>query len=241
MIDYYELLDDYMEDKLSPELYQQFREELSINLSLQKAVDHYQLAKKISQSLIELETRKHIQQLKTHNITRTRFLRIAASIILLIGLGLIYKISIKNSSIDSEQIFASLYEKPISSTSRSGIRLMTSMDSAISLFDNRLYKSSKNLFAKILSEDSSSTISLRYLAHLAILEKEYTLAENYFKQITRNNDSNLQLEAQYNLMILVIRKDDRATAIKIYQTYFEGKDLIEKEKSKILSKWIESN
>ena len=57
MIDFYELLEDYKEGKLSKEDTFKFEEELARNEKLQIDLNNYSLAKKLSSSLIELVTR----------------------------------------------------------------------------------------------------------------------------------------------------------------------------------------
>ncbi len=238
MIDFFELLDDYVEGRLDLELKDQFDNELKKNLSLQKAVENYPLAKKISKSMIELETREQILELKSKKNYFFLYLKVAAFIVLLVCIGLLHKLNIDSERVESEQIFASLYSEPQSSSSRSGSYLASKLDSAILLFDKHEFGASKNLFSSIIKEDSSSALSLRYLAHIAIQEKNYTSADSIFNSLSKCADSNLQIEAQFNLMILAIRRNDKSAAKRIYQTFFKEKKWIENDQEILLNEWM---
>ncbi len=239
MIDYYELLDEYVEGKLDPTVRRQFEIELNKSQDLQIALENYILAKEISQSMIELSVREQISNLKNKKNNLLIFVRIAAGLLVLFSVGLLFKLYHDSINKKSEQIFASLYNPPVLSASRSGTIALTTLDSAIFLFDHRDYESSKKLFQEIIKIDKESAISIKYLAHIAINEKDYYTAEKYFTELSKSPDTKYHLEAQYNLMTLSIRKNDKASAKQFYQNHFKDKGIIGEKEAEILKDWLE--
>lgn len=135
MSPYYEQIEAYLDGTLSPKELHDFEEALKADQALQETVNEFKFAKNISKTFIELETRQHLNALKTKKVKFNWMLRIAAGLIL--GFVCIYYLYPKPTSSKSnpDQIFASLYEKPASTAYRSETVLKNNMDSAIYQFD----------------------------------------------------------------------------------------------------------
>ncbi|MBK6824383.1 MAG: hypothetical protein IPG87_15900 [Saprospiraceae bacterium] len=238
MIDFYELLDEYVEGKLDPTVRRQFEIELNKSQDLQIALENYILAKEISQSMIELSVREQISNLKNKKNNLSIFARIAAGLLVLFSVGILYKLNQDFKSKKSEQIFVSLYSPPMKSASRSGLTSFATLDSAIYYFDRGEFQMSKDLFSVYLKQDPKSAIALKYMAHLGIQEGNYIAADKYFQELIESDDSSYHTEAYYHMMILAILKNDKDLARKIYKQHIKGQLPLEERKLLILEEWL---
>lgn len=63
-MDYYEHIEDYLEDRLSPNVREEFRAAMKKDEDLEKAVKHYYDVKKLSEGLLELDMMETIEKVK---------------------------------------------------------------------------------------------------------------------------------------------------------------------------------
>ncbi|NOT37545.1 MAG: tetratricopeptide repeat protein [Saprospiraceae bacterium] len=237
MIDFYELIEDYIENKLTSGDKERFENELRSNPKLREAVENYPLAKKISASLIEFETRNQLKELQSKKSLGFRIMRIAAILIPIIVASYWIYLENKKQSYDSELIFADLYHKPIAVSSRSEEVSLSTLDTAILLFDNKKYNDAKIYFEKIDSSHEKFARALYYLAHIEIESKNFEKAKKIFLEISKNSNNELdKKEAIYNLMILSLKNSNINEARNYYNDNFKDSNYIGEETKNKLSR-----
>ncbi len=119
MIDYFEYIDDYLHDRLTANLKEQFENELSKNIELRTAVDHHEIAKAGLDLLIEQDIRAEIDQFRANDVAVEAFPW--KKVLLLIGavIGLLVVIwFIQNRTQEPELLYASYFKPYIQEGSR---------------------------------------------------------------------------------------------------------------------------
>ncbi|MBK7805084.1 MAG: hypothetical protein IPJ51_02105 [Saprospiraceae bacterium] len=111
MVDFFEHIDEYIKDQLSPEDKQAFEAEMTVNPTLRSAVDNYDLLKEISMGFLETEVREILNQTndapkKPNNY---RWIWVTTIIVLLIAFA--YYLISSNGKKESVQ-YADLYIDP---------------------------------------------------------------------------------------------------------------------------------
>ncbi len=212
MSPYYEQIEAYLDGTLSPKELHDFEEALKSDQGLNESVNEFKLAKKISKTFIELETRQHLNALKTKKVKFNWMLRIAAGLIL--GFVCIYYLYPKStySKSNPDQIFASLYEKPASTAYRSETVLKNNMDSAIYQFDLGNLDQSQHYFSNIRLSDTTNELALKYLAHIQLQKKNYNEAKIALEKLSISNKEAFKTEALYYLCMLDLMNNNISDA-----------------------------
>ena len=137
MNDFYDHIEDYISGRLSSQDKTEFEAAMQSDPDLSEAVQNFHLAKKLSASLIEDETRQVLNSIKSKpKGNQQKFYLIAASILVLVIAFYFVVLKEKDPVVyDDKQIFAQLYESPASVASRNESELLTALDTAIQYFD----------------------------------------------------------------------------------------------------------
>lgn len=233
----YDNIEAYLNGSLSQEELLEFESALKTDASLSDALNQFKLAKELSKTLIEFETRNHLQQLKNKNHSFNWIYRIAA--VLLLGFICFYFLYpiLNPPKLDSDQLFASLYEKPASLTYRSETELTNKLDSAIYQFDSGNLDQSQNIFTDIQFVDSLNLLALKYLAHIQLQKRNYPEAQLLLIKLNEFNQEPYKTEALYYLCMLdLINQNSSAAKIKFNQ--FKNSSLLSKIKIEILENYL---
>lgn len=243
MTDYFEYIDDYKSGSLPAELQVAFEKELTLNPKLKHAVENYDLLKKISASLIEDETREHLQKLKlTSNNPNSstqksriislgsnrKWIGIAASFLAIFAsLFVIFS----NQGKNSEEQYLAMQELPMPNDVR-GMHDSTAiiLDKAIDLFDDKQFDLAKPLFENNFQSDSLNSIAGFYLGHVYLKNKEYLQATTKFESLV--NHRSYGFFAKYHLVICYLLQKDKVKANKYYNEIKNDRMLGEKQKKK---------
>ncbi|MCC6753363.1 MAG: hypothetical protein IT266_05195 [Saprospiraceae bacterium] len=206
--DPYEHVEDYINNSLSSDDRQRFEAALESDPGLELALKNFSPAKKFAASLIELETRQQLRAARPGPSWWKWLVAVAAMFVLALG----YFALRPRKAATPEQVFAALYIPPASVAMRSGNEPANVLDSAIHLFDAGQYANSELLVRRILASDPSEVRALRYLGHLALQKKDYTLATTAFQQVFAHHQEPLASEANYLLCMIDIIRGDREQA-----------------------------
>jgi hypothetical protein len=207
MTDYFDLIDDYMDNKLSPEGKSSFEAAMAADTKLAHAVENYPLIKKLSASLIEDEVRQEIERLEgskqrekkvRKTIPMWKYLAAAASIAGVIVSA--YFINKDFGNISNDLIIENLYQRPASQGTRGIEEDMNRIDSAILHFEKNDFEGAKALFTPRPSSDSLAKVVDYYLANIAFNTKDYASSESLFVSLVSHQKYG-QL-AQVNLMTI---------------------------------------
>ena len=195
MMDYFENIDDYINDSLSEEMKQSFVKELATNPDLQLAVEQHAGTQEVLDYLLEEDIQTSIDKVKSeikrkpgnlHIATKRKSLftplRIAASLLLLVSASWF----IFNQDNTSDQIdVMDYYEMPVNKSPR-GITNKTDLELAHEAFDKRDFEQAENLFNKILLSGKNKTEATEYLGHISLIQEDFKKALNYFTNIESN-------------------------------------------------------
>lgn len=236
----FELIEDYILNRLDPDHRREFEAEVLINVELKTALDNYKLAHHISRSFIELDVRDKINELKNKKQNKAFSfypMRIAASLfVVCLAIYFLYpsKGTVKENS---DEIFTKLYVLPSSSLTRGTKDPQTRLDSAITLFDKHEYQNAKKALLEIMKEPNVDPSVYRYLGHIAIQLKDFNEASTYFKTINNATDTSIYIDANYNLMLVQIHEGNKAIA-RDYYDRLKTLDELSNAKLKIIESYF---
>lgn len=241
-MNYEDQIEDYIFDRMLPEERVAFEMAMKENESLANAVQDYKLAHSISKSIIEIEVRDQLKELKIkkssasiHNLFTLK--GIAAIFILFAGVVLLYKIYFPSYP-NSEEIFTQLYEIPISNWTRSEKDTLTTMDSAQYYFEEYRWAEAKILYTRILLKDSFCLECKYYLGHIAMIEKDYKTARLLFEYILSTGTDTFKESTIYQLMLINLVEKSKKKAEMLFNE-LQKKNAIPQDKSKYIQKLIE--
>ena len=200
MVDFFEHIDEYIKDQLSPEDKQAFEAKMTVNPTLRSAVDNYDLLKEISMGFLETEVREILNQTndapkKPNNY---RWIWVTTIIVLLIAFA--YYLISSNGKKESVQ-YAELYIDPAWPIDRS--ESTDTLSDAIKI---------------ALNGNTSSAVMMIKKTSLPNDEKNIWIAEVFAK--SGHADSTLYyLPASSDIKL----KRDRINYLKIISLYQKGK------------------
>jgi len=198
VIDFFEHIDDYMEGSLDPSLQLQFEAALKTDKSLAKAVENYDVAKKISEALLEIEIAQTIADLEnesnkdatdTNEDTRKTPIKNNSKLLwLLLGICLLsflaylgFKKGQEEKSLN--QFMATVFKAPIDPDATKSIDEVKMDDFQRAKYYYRLnrFKDSEALLKEIIQDNSNQdTIQLAYfwLGHALIQQQQLDAARS---------------------------------------------------------------
>ncbi|MGB4968804.1 MAG: hypothetical protein WBO31_04675 [Saprospiraceae bacterium] len=237
MSKFYDQIEDYLNDKLSSEEKIAFESSLESDLELRAAVTNFSNAKKLAKTFIEFETRQQLNSLKNNNSNLKWIFSVAATLI--IGVLSIYFLypELLSKSIDSNQVYATLYEKPATQSQRSESALNTALDSAIYAFDQGNLQISQKQFSLILEKDSSNLIAKRYIAHIHLQIGNYELAASLLNTLYVDAQDPYKTEALYYLCMLDLMNHKLNEAKSKFEL-LKNNSLVSSNKIKSIAKFL---
>ena len=225
MMDYFENIDNYINDSLSEEMKQSFVKELATNPDLQLAVEQHAGTQEVLDYLLEEDIQTSINKVKSeikhkpenlHIATKRKSLftplRIAASLLLLVSASWF----IFNQDNTSDQIdVMDYYEMPVNKSPR-GITNKTDLELAHEAFDKRDFKDAVVRFIKLKEKENSKYEAFEYLGHIYFLQKQYEKAIKYFK-FSINNSLSIEKSngLYYNIALAELALNNKIEAIRI--------------------------
>lgn len=236
MVDYFDLIDDYMDDTLSPEDKSNFEAAMAVDTKLAHAVENYPLLKNLSASLIEDEVRQHIETLKdgkqdkkevSKNMPFRKYLTVAASVAVL--LLSTYFINNYFAKINNDLIVDNLYQRPYDKVSRGEEEELNRIDNAIDLFNKNDFEASKSLFSQKPENDSLSKVADFYLANIAFYTEDYTTSEKLFLSLASHQ--NYTQDAQLNLMTIYLITNQKDKGRILYMDLLKQNILSQSQKA----------
>jgi tetratricopeptide (TPR) repeat protein len=239
MKDYFEYIEEYVSGRLNLEDKMEFEAAMQHDVDLIEAVNNFQLAKNLSASLIEDETRQILKGIKSKP-GWNKLTTILISILIISGLMTFYFLFVKQKDqvpYDENQIFAQLYETPASLASRNEVKEVNALNTAIHYFDKGDLKTSYPIFASLSKSDSTNLRIKRYLAHIYLRESDYAQAENIFKQLLESGNPEQIAEAEYNLIIIYLIQKKKREATMLFNS-LKSKDIISANKMKMIKSYL---
>jgi hypothetical protein len=205
MTDYFDYIDDYMDNKLSPEDKSSFEAAMVVDKKLAHAVENYPLIKNLSASLIEDEVRQQIEKIEGSKrpekdirkiMPMWKYVSAAASIAVVVVAT--YFLNKEFGNISNQQIIENLYQKPTSQGTRGEEEDMNSIDRAIERFETNHFEEAKALLTPRPANDSLSKVADYYLANIAFKTGDYNTSKTLFASLTSHQKYGQV--AQVNLM-----------------------------------------
>ena len=111
MIDFFEHIDEYIQNQLSPEDKLAFEAEMKVNPTLRSAVDNYDLVKEISMGFLETEVREILNQTNDEPKKSNNFRWIWVATILILLIAFAYYLISSDGKKESVK-YADLYMDP---------------------------------------------------------------------------------------------------------------------------------
>ena len=224
----YNLIERYIRKEMEPQELNQFREALSIDVSLQRELQlHAELHDAIQtdsdafRQLLKTAETDYFSSGKSEVKSRslaTRYL-IAAAVTFLITafIGFYYV----NKKQDTHEIFIAYfapYEVPGTFRSENSIPLNQDAEKALTLYKDKKYNQAISSFAKVLEVQPNNTIYafLRGVCYLATDRPEE--AEADFKRVIADGNNLFVEQAKWYLCLSYIRQDDMEKACALLQT-----------------------
>ncbi len=226
-------LEDYLAGKLNPEENQKLESALETDAELSQELIDLQTAKLMSKRFIEFETRQQLKQLNKAGHLVPWIFRIAALLLVCLGGIYLFKYFTKTPELNSQQVFASLYERPASASIRSESEQRDLLDTAIYHFDHSDLSQSKSELLQYLSITPGDEKAKRYLAHIYMQTAEYNLAEGVLMDLSSTVSYSFQVEAHYHLCMLYLMKSDRVKALSYYEKIKDNKLIPENKLKKL--------
>jgi len=216
MNSYFEWLDDYMEDKLSPQQQLDFEAAMERDEKLKHAVENYPLLKKLSASLIEDETRQMLKDLDNKQAMPDNSRRLWWWLAAAVFVGLMAYIGniLLSASPDNKQLFADLYLKPQPKAERGGVSDTLTLTRAIDLFDRNHLDEAKPIFQSLAATDSLQLMANYYLAHIELRTHKLLQADSLFTGL--QNDATYKNDALYHRMIIALLLDKKEEARRLF-------------------------
>lgn len=236
MTDYFDLIDDYMDDALSSEDKSSFEAAMATDIKLTHAVENYTLIKKLSSSLIEDEVRQQIEKLKdgkqgkkevSKNIPFKKYMAVAASVAVLILCT--YLINNYFAKINNDLIVQNLYQRPYDQVTRGEEEELNRIDKAIDLFNKNDFEASKSLFSQKPANDSLSKVADFYLANIAFFREDYKNSERLFLSLVSH--PNYAKDAQLNLLTIYLITNQKDKGRNLYRGLLKQNILSESQKA----------
>ena len=214
MNSYFEWLDDYMEDKLSPQQQLDFEAAMERDEKLKHAVENYPLLKKLSASLIEDETRQMLKDLDNKQAMPDNSRRLWWWLAAAVFVGLMAYIGniLLSASPDNKQLFADLYLKPQPKAERGGVSDTLTLTRAIDLFDRNHLDEAKPIFQSLAATDSLQLMANYYLAHIELRTQKLQQADSLFLGL--QNDATYKNDALYHRMLIALLLHKKEDAIR---------------------------
>ncbi|HRG32132.1 MAG: hypothetical protein IT264_05675 [Saprospiraceae bacterium] len=234
-------IEDYVFDRLLPDARTAFEIAMKENESLSNAVQDFKLAQSISKSLIEIEVRDQLNELKlkSSKVNRSYLFtlkRIAAIFIIVFGIVWLYKIYFPTYP-TSDEIYSQLYEIPASSRTRSDKDTLSTLDSAQYYFEEYRWAEAKILFTRLLKADSMCLECTYYLGHLAMIEKDFKTARILFEEILSAETNSFREPSIYQLMLINLVEKNKKKAEPLYND-LQKKNAIANNKLKLIQKLL---
>ncbi len=186
MKDYFEYIDDYVEQKLNSKQHKSFEEEMKKNSSLNEAVKNYDDAKKLSEGLLEMDMLDTLSKLqdedqpitkKTRNNLKGIWLGMAAVLLLLLISGW-WMSNREHTELDKSVILAN-YIRPIDNDATKSLDTigMNDFEKGKYYFSlNRFEKAKKSIKLYITAESNKKHLDEEYYwlgaIHLELWELE---------------------------------------------------------------------
>ena len=184
-----ELIKKYLHGTLSDEEVVLINAEMKSDTNFKKKVDNAVLLDQSFDMLIADDIRKTIQAIETEANSSRPWLKYAAAILLLIGVGFIFTQQMDTSS--SDEIFAAYYFAPLNENTRSNTNELTIVN---------------------LSE-----AEMRYFqAHEHIASNQFEKANTIFSELGQSNNSMSQASQWFHALVLY-KLDRKEEAMKILQ------------------------
>lgn len=216
MNSYFDWLDDYMEDRLSPQQRLDFEAAMQGDEKLKHAVENYPLLKKLSASLIEDETRQMLKDLDNKQVmpdnSRRLWWWLAAAVF--VGLMAYIGKAVLSPSPDNKKLFADLYLKPQPKAERGGVSDTLTLTMAIDLFDRNHLDEAKPLFLSLTATDSLQLMASYYLAHIELRTQKLQLADSLFLGL--QNDATYKNDALYHRMFIALLLHKKEEARRLF-------------------------
>jgi hypothetical protein len=160
MFDPFLHIDDYKEGSLSPDQVQLFEQALKENSELQKIMENYDEAKRLSEGLVEIETRAILESSRKEetvlNKSITRYLLPILAVAAIIA-GFILVSQLFQQPVSGETLFAEYFDVPNMAVTKKG----TSQDSLLAitqgLFNSKRYPESLTKF-DLLDQDKETVL-----------------------------------------------------------------------------------
>ncbi len=241
MRDPFKYIEAYLDNQLSDEDRILFEEELKSQAQLQEVLQQTIIAKELSKSLIELETRKQLAYIKNESKFKLWAIGIAAGLVIcILGYWILkYQESADDSSLpDSDQVFAALYERPAESTFRKEFHLSNALDSGIYYFDKNELENAYPLFMRALQTDSLNLKVWRYVSHTFMLQKKYIEASELLLDLYQSSQEPYATEALYHLTIIDLLNHNINEA-KIKWKLLEKNPLVPPDKLTAMKRYLE--
>lgn len=214
---YDKLVEKYRSGDLDGDDLIAFEKELKINSELQKV---YKLHEEIDQALKDKEANAlrdtledayvHLREReKKKRIHMISYISVAASIIILIGLGLIFLLQ-SNRIMSNDEIYELYYSHyEIPSDYRSDVEDTESvLKNAISNYNHKNFETSFELFKSVIYTDSSKNAAY-FLAGLSLMElSKYQDALSYFSHVISQNDIHFGQQSEWFLALSYIGLND---------------------------------
>ena len=213
---YFEWLDDYMEDRLSPQQRLDFEEAMQADEKLKHAVENYPLLKKLSASLIEDETRQMLKDLDNKQAMPDNSRRLWWWLAAAVFVGLMAYIGniLLSASPDNKQLFADLYLKPQPKAERGGVSDTLTLTRAIDLFDRNHLDEAKPIFQSLATTDSLQLMANYYLAHIELRTQKLQQADSLFLGL--QNDATYKNDALYHRMLIALLLHKKEEARRLF-------------------------
>lgn len=239
-----ELIENYVEGRLSENERQAFETRLIIDTDFKEEFDLYNnvvagikasgmenLKAKLKEADDELDS-DNVVELKTGKKNNTRlYLSIAASLVLILGIAFIWKI---NSINDLSGMADSIYEK------EKGLPVEMSIESnglkgAMNSYKTGDYNSAKKYLTDVINNNQANDTAYFYLGVINYELKDFKGAESFLSSVEPT--SQLYSKAQYRLLLTYLKLNSKEHAIQTCSQilsaqnhpYFDKAQLISKE------------
>lgn len=239
-----ELIENYVEGKLSETEKQDFETRLIVDGDFKEEFDLYKsvvvgikasglvnLKAKLKEADDELDSSNVIELKPEKKKSYRLYYSIAASIILILGIAFVWQI---NSTHRLSNIADSVYEKDKGLPVEMSVNIQT-LNDAMNSYKTGDYHSAQNYLLNILHNNQANDTAIFYLGLVEYELGNFNKAQEYFNAI--NDSSNYYPKAEYRLMLSLLKtnsvNDAKAECKKILSNpnhpYREKAELISKE------------
>ncbi len=242
---YTELVHKYLANELSAEQLNEFKAELKNNkllrqeLSLQKKLDDFILDDELENfklGLDEVYDDLIKRKPKTRRLNVSKISLIAASILILISLSVLFFNS-EDSILSGDEIFSEYYEGyPSSYNSRTGeVCLKDSrFQIAFEQYKNKDYKKAKISFLTVCENYPNNVASKFYLGIVDIELGEFEGAIGYFDKVIKSKDQYYTEQSEWHKSLCLLKLGSKSEAVKQLSSIAEQKGFYHEKAEEIL-------